>query len=304
MGQLLAVIWKQKEDDGVVIDFDNAKPSESEAKIYAQASELLERGALILKTLEDYKGAREEVRKAMGTPNVENEAVAFDALLIVVNEVASFWEYSKRLEEILPRMLDQLSKPVVDEKQPVAGQQALAKQLAAVFDFALRFDQVRMLRPHLPNDFSFYRRLLPKFHKNPNITVKDEDAGAVGLFTADYVPMMNALCRGAAKAAKDNARVADTLALIANSCLKMIKNRKFENTETNMLCARAMTGAVVLFDHVDASGAFHKRSPLHIKPIIQTLIREFPSDAALANALRFTTRTFKSAPDSIQDLFE
>jgi len=273
-------------------------------KIYAQASELLERGALILKTLEDYKGAREEVRKAMGTPNIETETVAFDALLVVVNEVASFWEYSKRLEEILPRMLDHLSKPAEDQKQPVAGQQALAKQLAAVFDFALRFDQVRMLRPNLPNDFSFYRRLLPKFQKNPNITVKDEDAGAIGLFTADYIPMMNALCRGATKAAKENPRVSVTLALIANSCLKMIKCRKFEKAETNMLCARAMTGAVVLFDHVDASGAFQKRSPVQIKPIIQTLIRDFPNDGALANALRFTTRTFKSAPDSIQELFE
>jgi hypothetical protein len=47
--------------------------------------------------------------------------------------------------------------------------QALAKQLADVFDFTLRFDQTRMKRPQLSNDFSYYRRLLPKHSQHANI---------------------------------------------------------------------------------------------------------------------------------------
>lgn len=47
--------------------------------------------------------------------------------------------------------------------------QALAKQLALIFDLALQFDWLRMNRPHLANDFSFYRRLLPKFSKHPKV---------------------------------------------------------------------------------------------------------------------------------------
>ena len=43
-------------------------------------------------------------------------------------------------------------------------QTALAKQLGEILDFALKFDELKMTKPALQNDFSYYRRLMPKRH--------------------------------------------------------------------------------------------------------------------------------------------
>jgi len=307
MGHLLS-IWRHKDEKEIFIDFENAKPTARSEKVYNDVDDVLKRGALVMKSIEDYKGCRDVVRKAMSQPSPENDKAAFDALLVVVNDIASFFEYAKKLEDMLPGLLIFLSKPPADEKkQSVEDQQdtaALAKQLADVLDFTLRFDQRRMLRPTLSNDFSYYRRLLPKFIENPKIRVKDEDAGAVGMFTAEHIPMLNALARASQKALAQNVHVTETLALMANSCLKMIRSKSFDKPDINLFCARAMTGAIVLFDHVDGFGAFSKKSPIHIKLCISTLKKDFPQEQGLLSAIQFSSKTFKNAPQAIQDLFE
>jgi len=268
---------------------------------------VLKFGSIVLRMIDDYKGCQDLVRKAMSTPTMENEKAAFEALLQVVSHISSFFDYAKKLEEMLPILLDHLGKAPTEEKQTIEQQQdtaALAKQLADVLDFTLRFDQLRMMRPHLSNDFSYYRRLLPKFSNNPNIKVKDDEAGGMALFTAEHIPMMTALCRAAHKALQSNESVTATLALMANSCLKMIKSKKFDKAEINLFIARAMTGAIVLFDHVHPNGAFQKNSSIHIKSCISLLKTNFPKEQGLMNAIQFSSKTFKTAPPQIQQLFE
>src|SRR5687768_12475013 len=101
------------------------------------------------------------------------------------------------------------------------------------------------------------------------------------LFTAEHIPMMTSLARGAAAAIKQNEHVTSALAIMANSCMKMIKSKKyvyfcsthfgrsskclvgrFLKAETNLFCARAMTGAIILYDHTHSLGSFHKRTPI------------------------------------------
>ena len=84
-----------------------------------------------------------------------------------------------------------------EEKQPLLLQQAIAKRLAEVFDFVLKFDELKMLRPGLQNDFSFYRRSLGKHAQDPNLLVKDDDASFISLFLAAHIPMMTALSKSA-----------------------------------------------------------------------------------------------------------
>jgi len=72
-------------------------------------------------------------------------------------------------EALFPDLLNKLADPVDNAPTALGTQQALAKQLAMLLDFILEFDQRRMMRPHLSNDFSYYRRLLPKFNKHPKV---------------------------------------------------------------------------------------------------------------------------------------
>jgi hypothetical protein len=49
--------------------------------------------------------------------------------------------------------------------------------------------------------------------------------------------------------------------LLANVCLEMFQNGQFQDKpEWNIFCLRAMTGAIVIVDHIDEIGAFNKQS--------------------------------------------
>ena len=51
---------------------------------------------------------------------------------------------------------------------------------------------------------------------------------------------------------------------MANVCQDMVAKKKFQPDQTNMFCLRAMTGAIILFDHLHAQGAFVKKSPINV----------------------------------------
>jgi len=315
MGQFFSV-WRNSSQHGInmVINFEDPKPSEEEEKVYAKVSEFFELAHTALRLLDDYKGCQDLARKAMSTPTHDNELAAFEALLGVTSHISVFFDTAKQLEKVLPMLLEVLSTPPsqsvsVESKQEksetsIPQHHAIAKQLGEVLDFTLRFDQTRMMRPYISNDFSYYRRLLPKFSKHHDIKVKDDEAGGMAMFTAEYIPMMKALCKSAIAMSNKNPHVGDVLSVFANSCYGMLKNNKYEKAETNLFIARAMTGACVLFDHVDVLGVFHKKSPIKIKDVIVYLKKEFPKEQPLLNSIQFSSKNFKEAGDSITELFE
>jgi len=303
MGQVLEKLKKTGGNE-VFIDFENDNlegQTDEEQKLHAEVAELLEQKDYVFKAIDDYEGCQELARMAMNEPGHETEQKAFEGLLGAVGQIAIFFHFTKKLEALFPRLLEAIAKA---NNNPEYLPLALCTQLARILDFALQFDQVRMHRPNLSNDFSYYRRLLPKFNKHPDIKIKDDEAAGMALFTAQHIPMLNCMVKGTEKAATSDPNVTMVLGLLGNSCCKMIKTKRFSNPETNLLCARAMTASIVLFDHVDPITSFSKKSPIQLKPCILLLKREFPDEVQLVNAIRFSTQNFANAPTSIQDLCE
>jgi len=286
---------------------ENAKPTTSEQATYKTIEQVLQESKDAMQRIEEYKGCQELARKAMATPTKENELQAFQGLLAAVDDISIFYHQAKTLEANLPRLWSALCE-TKEGKHTLSDQQALARQLADVFDFALRFDQTRMMRPNLSNDFSYYRRLLPKFSKNPDIKVKDDEASGMALFTADHIPMMSCLAKATQRFVDDqrsDEAVTRVLATMSNSCMKMIRSKKFTKRDTNLFCARAMTGAIVLYDHVAAEpGVFGKRSLVQVRNCVMLLKKDFPLQTALINAIRYSTKNFSKAPQALQDLFD
>jgi len=299
MGQLF-----NKPAEDVYIDLQNAKPTELEIKMYEKVRAVLIRGEEVCQKIEDYKGCQDVARKAMTSPNPENEEEAFSALLVAVEYIDAIFQQARSLEEIVPLLIEALSASPQEEKDKtklsVASCQALSAQFAILLDFSLRFDQVRMRQPFISNDFAFYRRLLPKFARDQRVRIKDDDAGGMALFTAEYTPMMNAVCRSACKA---TGKANEVMAVIANSCYKMLKHNKLPQ-EFHIVAARAMTGATIVFDHVDVLGVFQKSSPVKVTQIVTMLKTNFKEHQALLNGIQFTTKTFKTAPSGIHALFD
>lgn len=296
MGKILGALSSGKEPEDIVIDFENAQPSEEEKEIHAAVAACLDKGPVILDRLFKYDGCEEYIRKAITTPGEETEQAAWNAVLPAVDQLQEFYDFSLELESCFPKLLVALCKN--DPKDSLANQQALAKQMADVFDFVLRFDDAKMVNPAIQNDFSYYRRTLNRMKlskKDMNIKIRDELANRMSLFFAYPTPMMKVLSETTVKflssdqsIPRDNVTAA--LAVVANICHDMVIRKKFEADSTNMMCLRAMTGAIILFDHLHAQGAFIRKSPINIKGCINVLkgYSASPTDGLL-NALRFTT---------------
>lgn len=304
MGQVLERLKKSGGNE-VFIDLESTDSSESksdiERTVYDDVDALLQQRDSVFNAIENYEGCQALARTAMSEPNHENERKAFEGLLSAVEAISVFFHFTKKLELVFPQLLLSIAKA---NNNPDTLPLALCTQLAKIVDFALRFDQVRMLRPNLSNDFSYYRRLLPKFNKHPNIKIKDDEASGMALFTAQHIPMLNCMVKGTQRATESDPNVTMVLALLGNSCMKMIKTKRFTSNDTNLLCARAMTACIVLFDHVDPLTSFSKKSPIQLKPCIFLLKKDFPNEVSLINAIRYSTQNFATAPPSIQEMCE
>jgi len=284
-----------------VVDFENVKPSDDEMGLYNQVETVLEKSSVILDKLLKYCGCEEFIRKAITTPGPETEETAWNAVLPAVDQLQEFFDYAMELETWFPKLLSALCKDT-SGKNTLQNQQALAKQLASIFDFVLRFDDAKMTNPAIQNDFSYYRRTLNRMKiskKEMNIKIRDELANRMSLFFAYPTPMMKVVSDTTAKFLSTDTSISresvgTALATMANVCQSMVANKRFQSDATNMFCLRAMTGAVILFDHVDPIGAFHRKTPINIKGVITTLKTytssptTSPTDGLL-NALRFTT---------------
>jgi len=191
-----------------------------------------------------------------------------------------------------------------DEKASIQKYQATSRRLADLLDFVLKFDETKMLRPGLQNDFSYYRRSLGKHMQDKDLTVRDDEASFISLFIAQPIPMMTSVAKATTELMNESPQyhthVPKVLATIANVCLHLVKTGEQEQS-VNLLCVRGMVGCIVLFDHISADGAFVKRSGINIRQAVQLLVKEYNDQQALLNALRYSAPHFSddSTPSAI-----
>jgi len=314
MGALASLFASEKKNKvDIFLDFEKAEPGDTEKELHGEVSKILGKSEEILDRLFNYKGCEEFIRKAITTPGPDSEQAAWDAILPSVSVLQEFYEFGCEIEKIYPKLIKALFGGT-NPNENLKGQQSLAKQLADIIDFALRFDDAKMVNPAIQNDFSFYRRSLAKMkmtNRAGDIKIKDELANRMSLFFAYPTPMMKVLVdttveflnNPSSGVPKD--QVVKGFALMANVCTDMVENNRFTSAKTNMFCLRAATGSIVLVDHIDDQGSFHKKSEINIRTTI-TQLKTF-SDAntdGLLNALRFTTKHLNDpeTPANIKNL--
>ncbi|TRY61139.1 hypothetical protein TCAL_13862 [Tigriopus californicus] len=301
----------------IFVDFENAQPrNELESSLYYEAESVLERSTLVLKELENYEGASQKIREAITKPTKLTEENAWKAVLPLVGKLQVFYEFSKDLTQIIPKILLMLCNPNKEDgftSQPSKAKipeqlddhQAIVKQFAKILEFVLKFDECKMTTPAVQNDFSYYRRTIQRNRHSSEDPVNGNEIGvemanAMSLFFAHSTPMLNALSETTSKFAQLTfAPVAknapDMLSVMAKVCQKMLdtpslKSRlQFESTELFIL--RVMVASIILYDHVHPSGAFAKGSCVDVKGCIKVL-RDQPKarSESLLNALRYTTK--------------
>ncbi|GAB5362945.1 hypothetical protein AAMO2058_000841900 [Amorphochlora amoebiformis] len=303
MGSVLASLFSKKPACDIIVDIENAKPSPREEKTYNEVKVVLDNNETIMKLIVEYKGCKELCRQAMKEQNEDAEREAFEGLLRTIESIQAIHHHSENITVAGKLLLQSLGKE--DTKQTLEDQQALVKQLGDLLVFTIDFDQKRLMCAQLSNDFAFYRRLLPKFPRHPDVKVKAEEASSMALFTALNFPMIKALVSAAEDTMRTNDKILPMIGTMANACLNMLAKKNFEKKDTNLFLAKAMTGAIVLYDHCAEMGVFNRGSHVQIKDAIKLLKKDFPDHPYLLNAIRYFTKHFRDdCPTSISALFD
>ena len=297
----------------------DAEPSEKEAGTYGEVGQVLERANVILESLKSYEGCQSYVQKAISQPTDENLNAAWEALRPAIQKLKDYYDYGMELEHAFPNLMNAL---IGEGDSKLESMPALAKQLGALLDFVIRFDHIKMNTPSIQNDFSYYRRSMTKMKAvNPDTEgpVSDEIANRMSLFYASHTPVMSVLVNSVNQIVKKKGAIGNVLSALrfvscfvlfcpallfslflflslfstmAHSCRDMVSKKHFENEQSNLFCLRTMVASIILFDQLDNTGAFHKKSPINVKACIQVL-SDWPDDderVSLANMLKFTSR--------------
>ncbi|ODM94581.1 Protein FAM49B [Orchesella cincta] len=334
MGNLLRLLSRedccspQKYD--VFLDFENAQPTEAEKEVYDEGQVVLERAHRILQDLQGYKGASQEIRKAIGTPDADTEKQAWEAVLPLVTKLKDFYLFSKELEKLVPKILRELCSGPMTPTQHLENQQALVKQFAEILEFTLKFDEYKMTTPAIQNDLSYYRRALSRHRMDDSPTsptspfsplistedtpVSSELANSMSLFYAQATPMLRVLSDATSRFVSEQKEVevqqtTETLGTMAQVCQRMLDTpgliQRYRREETQSFVLRVMVGLVILYDHVHPVGAFVKASDVDVKGCVRVL-KEQPTSRSegLLNALRYTTKHLNddSTPKQIKTM--
>jgi len=277
----------------LILDGKTEPSDEDERKILDLVTDALKDSKSHLESLVEYNnvGAEEPIRKALNDPSPKTEMAAWKAVCKNVEKLHGFYLFALALENVWPKILN-----AVCQDDPVASVQthlALTEQLAHIFDFTFRFDQGKMVTPGLQNDFSYFRRVLTRMKNADKDFVKDvkvdeELANKMSFFFAYPTPMMKVLIDATTSLGSTSHSLVGGLSLIANLSLKALSdNPEMEEEKTNLYLS-AMTGCIILVDHLLDEGAFHNKSPIRIKSAVMALKTTLSTDS-LVNSLRFTT---------------
>jgi len=281
------------------LDFGDS-PAGSDTDPAKEVRDNLKQADQIIAQLRNFKGCGDLVREAITNASPENEEKAWAAVVPSVDILKQFYEFSLALEKSVKVLFGALCSESAMGGD-LSDQEALTKQLALVFDFVLRFDDLKMTNPAIQNDFSYYRRILNRIKlsnkKAAGITVGAELANAMSLFFAYPTPMMNSLIKTTTALTSDGSVKLDILsaflARLANSCYILVSDNKKSdvNEEVTMLYFRTIAGSIILYDHVNPKGAFTKKTPIQIKGAV-TALKNYQGREktdSLVNALRFNT---------------
>lgn len=247
MGNLLSVLLEcggTAPDISVFVDFENALPNETnevEQKLYNDAEDVLKNSERILSDIKSYKGASADIKEAITKSTPETEEKAWKTIVPLVIKLKHFYEFSSKLEIIVPDIMNLLcnfprKKSQGEERRICAGRaeennyfsaiaahveeyQSIVKQFAKLLEFVLIFDECKMETPALQNDFSYYRRTSQRMRNANRLSSVNPEGSAIqdiandlplemanhmSFFYAEASPMLQKMSKAMSDFVKDN----------------------------------------------------------------------------------------------------
>ncbi|KAJ3432238.1 hypothetical protein M0812_21169 [Anaeramoeba flamelloides] len=276
---------------------DSEPQTEKELEIYNQASEILNQSSTVLEDFQNYKGCGQQIRKAISEPSEKNELLAWEAVLPLVEQQSYYFTFYMQIRGLVETLLREIcSGDTKETSNRLVSLQALVKHFVHLLDFVIRFDYIKMEKPEMQNDFSYYRRYVNRKRSELDINdlvVSDQDCDSMSLTFAYPAPMLKGVIdtmkafKGKRVVPEEN--LTQGLSSMVNVFYYLLENKKIENKDTKMFCLRAMVATLVIFDHVDEKGAFHNKSLINVKGCLTLLANFDPKQQSLINIVKFSS---------------
>ncbi|KAI9178930.1 hypothetical protein H9P43_005592 [Blastocladiella emersonii ATCC 22665] len=306
MGQLLALLRSSDPPSAPLATVNLIDPAVSalEQELLNAVTAILQRSPAVLAGLKEYHGCDQAIRAAISTPNTQTETEAWNAVVPCVVRLREYYEYATQIEQILPQILAKFCAPTnggVNVQANLEANQATAKAFADLLSFSWEFDEVKMGKPAIQNDFSYYRRTVSRTRSNPaaptaaTLPVPDELANRMSLFYAYPSPFLKLMTDTVAAYVTQHSladAVAASLLLIATVCQNAVNT---QSSVPALFALRVMTGCLVMYDFIHPVGLFPKASEVNMRVFVRTIQTHGGSASeTLLNSLRYSTKTFNS----------
>ncbi|KAI8320057.1 DUF1394-domain-containing protein, partial [Martensiomyces pterosporus] len=243
---------------------------------------ILRRGPQLLARLRAYHDSSSEIRAAISNPTSENEEAAWRKLGPSVLLLKECYENAKEMERFVPVILEELCGQVSGQvnnqgTSDVNRNRGLARSFADMMQYAFDFDALKSSIPAIQNDFSYYRRTLPRMHKSQDADVRasvisGDISNHMSLFYAYHNPMVKTVVDSASSHVKEagtSQHVLECLSALAAGALNAVRQRKISSAENNKLCVQVLVTCCILYDWISPQGVNNPQSTIDAKAVLQ-----------------------------------
>jgi len=267
MGLVLNVLKRDDKYTGYTPNFDTAGVDEKSQDQYREILSKLGESQKLISQLNGYKTSQDRIREAMKNNSAENKRLAFASTLENVKRIKVCYKYCtedlvKLFQDLRERIREVEEEKLEDKAQLYKKQEAWAKELARLISFVVEWDQGKMQKPSMLNDFSYYKRNLPQQAANFELAADTEEslASNISFWLADSMPMCKTL--GDSLKAKESLKLLKDISAL---CYHLVESKKFAGSKTahsnEVLCLRCAVGCIVLYDRASGGhGAFGSKT--------------------------------------------
>mmetsp|Transcript_36538 Transcript_36538/g.68059 ORF Transcript_36538/g.68059 Transcript_36538/m.68059 type:complete len:300 (+) Transcript_36538:80-979(+) len=250
----------------------------------------------LLKDLVNYHGNGESIRVALSnSQDVDLQRESFSNLCPNIDVIARFHRLSVDIATDAASLANELIT-VENVKENLT----YVKLLGEILLFAFEFDQMKMMKPEIQNDFSFYRRSLGSAATGGDaLPLPSDEANVVSMWLAGSLPMMGSICAALASESV-------VLVHMTHVAFGMLVRKSVESSEEKVKLVNLMIISTIMYDRVCGvpGGVFTSSSAIKVKKCIQVMKRDGGNRAQqLAQCIKYSTIHYNdnSTPKSIKN---
>ncbi|KAL7993558.1 hypothetical protein Plhal703r1_c66g0169531 [Plasmopara halstedii] len=245
----------------------------------SEADEVISQSKTALVRLQCYEGCLQLIQKTVREPKNENlKTELVNRLSRNITTLRVFYDLATDIETIFVALIQ-----ICSQKATKKAAAYLIEKIASLVDFAVSFDSLKAKTSDIQNDLSHFRRFLAinAAKLNQLESLADAPLNAMSFFVADHCPMLKVLIRAIECAMAKEPAAVDVSAILANSRCACMTSSRPKDGRPMMNFLRAMTGAIILYDHTAVHGAFCSKSEVKIKRCVKELVQGKHNGATL-----------------------